>query len=300
MKDRRYGVSGDLSHLTPAAAAFLSEPNDRRIRAVMSERWVQYPRAGQALEILERLLDRPRTTRMPSIAIYGDSGMGKTMIMEKFRRDHPPVFDVDAGIERKRVLALQMAARPGERRLYSQILAALGAPHNQRATVVDIEQVTLRLMKAVDVQILLLDETHNILAGTFREQRTILNVLRYLSNELRISLVCFGVNEAREAISGDVQLARRFEEYPLPRWSADENFEQLILAIIRNVPLREPSALSARAIRRILQVTGGITARVFRMLDELAIDAITTGAERITDDAIERWHPVAGREVAFA
>src|SRR5216684_4307056 len=81
MKDRRYGVSGDLSHLTPAAAAFLSEPNDRRIRAVMSERWVQYPRAGQALEILERLLDRPRTTRMPSIAIYGDSGMGKTMIM---------------------------------------------------------------------------------------------------------------------------------------------------------------------------------------------------------------------------
>ena len=293
-------MSGDLSHLTPAAAAFLSEPNDRRIRAVMSERWVQYPRAGQALEILERLLDRPRTTRMPSIAIYGDSGMGKTMIMEKFRRDHPPVFDGNAGIERTRVLALQMAARPGERRLYSQILAALGAPHNQRATVVDIEQVTLRLMKAVDVQILLLDETHNILAGTFREQRTILNVLRYLSNELRISLVCFGVNEAREAISGDVQLARRFEEYPLPRWSADENFEQLILAIIRNVPLREPSALSARAIRRILQVTGGITARVFRMLDELAIDAITTGAERITDDAIERWHAVAGREVAFA
>jgi hypothetical protein len=109
----------------------------------MSERWVQYPRAGQALEILERLLDRPRTTRMPSIAIYGDSGMGKTMIMEKFRRDHPPVFDSDAGIERTRVLALQMAARPGERRLYSQILAALGAPHNQRSTVVDLEQVTL-------------------------------------------------------------------------------------------------------------------------------------------------------------
>ena len=28
-----------------------------------------------------------------------------------------------------------------------------------------------------------------------------------------ISLVCFGVNEAKEVISGDVQLARRFEEY---------------------------------------------------------------------------------------
>jgi hypothetical protein len=61
-------------------------------------------------------------------------------------------------------------------------------------------------------QILLLDEMHNIPAGTFMKQRTVLNVLRYFSNELRISLVCFGVNEAREAISGDVQLARRFEE----------------------------------------------------------------------------------------
>jgi len=52
-----------------------------------------------------------------------------------------------------------------------------------------------------------------------------------LSNEIRISLVCFGVNEAREAISGDVQLARWFEEFPQPRWSAEEGFEQLVLAI---------------------------------------------------------------------
>ena len=181
------------------------------------------------------------------------------MIMEKFRRDHPPEFDPGANVERTRVLALQMAGKPGERRLYAQIIAALGAPLNPRATVVELEQVTLRLMRAVDVHILLLDEIHNILAGTFREQRIVLNTLRYLSNELKISLVCFGVAEAREAISGDVQLARRFDEYPLPRWSAEESFEQLILAIIRNLPLRQPTVLSARAVRRILQVTGGIT-----------------------------------------
>lgn len=293
-------MSGDSSHLTSAAARILAESNNNRIRAVQSERWVHYPRAGQALQLLNRLLDHPRTTRMPSIAIYADSGMGKTMIMEKFRRDHPAEFDADAGVERTRVLALQMAGKPGERRLYAQILAALGAPHSPRSTVVDLEQVTLRLMRAVDVHVLLLDEIHNILAGTFREQRVVLNTLRYLSNELQISLVCFGVNEAKEAISGDVQLARRFEEYPLPRWSAEESFEQLILAIIRNLPLRHPSVLSVPTVRRILQVTGGITARVFRMMNELAITAIETGAERITDDAVEGWRPVMGSGVAFA
>jgi hypothetical protein len=58
--------------------------------------------------------------------------------------------------------------------------------------------------------------------------------------------------------------------------------------------------MRARAVRRILQVTGGVTARVFRMINELAIDAIETGAERITDEAVERWHPAVDREAAFA
>ncbi|MER9152775.1 TniB family NTP-binding protein [Mesorhizobium opportunistum] len=43
-----------------------------------------YPRAKQALDRLNLLVDHPCGTRIPSVAIYGDSGMGKTMIMEKF------------------------------------------------------------------------------------------------------------------------------------------------------------------------------------------------------------------------
>ena len=179
---RKPGVTDVPSQLTASAAEFLSAPNERRIRAILSERWVHYPRAGQAIQVLSRLLDHPRTTRMPSIAVYGDSGMGKTMIMEKFRRDHPPHFDHGSGVEKTPVLALQMAGRPAERRLYAQILAALGAPHSPRSTVVDLEQVTLRLMRAVEVKVLLFDEVHNILAGTFREQRVALNTLRYLTD----------------------------------------------------------------------------------------------------------------------
>jgi hypothetical protein len=83
----------------------------------------------------------------------------------------------------------------------------------------------------------------------------------------------------RAGISGDAQLARHFEELPLPRWSADEDFEQLVLAIIRNLPLRQASTLSVRALRHVLQITGGITSRVSHMLNELGIEAIETGAE---------------------
>jgi hypothetical protein len=293
-------LSGDLSHLNPAAAELLQVPNDQRVRAILGERWVQYTRAGHVLRILNLLLEHPRTTRMPSIAVYGDSGMGKTMIMQRFRDQHPPLFDGQAGIERTRVLALQLAGKPGERRLYSQILTALGVPQNPRTAVVELEQVAIRLMGAMDVQVLVLDEVHNILAGTFREQRIVLNTLRYISNELKISLVCFGVNEAREAISGDVQLARRFEEFPMTRWSADEEFEDLVLAIVRNLPLRNPTLLSPRAMRRLLQITNGITSKVFRLLHELAIEAIKNGTERLTDDAVDQWQRATPHERLFA
>jgi len=53
---------------------------------------------------------------------------------------------------------------------------------------------------------IMIDEGHNLLAGTHREQRRFLNVLRYLSNELEVSLVCIGVSEAVDAIRGDIQL----------------------------------------------------------------------------------------------
>jgi len=135
--------------------------------------------------------------------------------------------------------------------------------------------------------------------ASWREQRVVFNTLRYLSNELKLSLVCFGILEARQAIHGDVQLAHRFDAVSLPRWTANKEFEQLVLAIIRNLPLTEPSVLTVKGLRRILKTSGGVSARIFRMLIEVAIEAIETGAERITDGALERYRPVGEDEAAF-
>lgn len=237
---------------------------------------------------------------MPSIAIYGDSGMGKTMIMKRFRDEHPPHFDPRSGVLTTPVLAMEMTSRPGERRFYAELLTQLGAPQRPRADIAQMEQAALRIMDAIGVQVLVIDEVHNILAGTYREQRIVLNTLRFLSNRLQISLVCFGVAEAREAISGDVQLARRFEQFTLNRWAADAQFEALVVSILRNTPLRQPSVLTPKSLRRMLQVTEGITANIFQMINSLAVAAVENDAERITDEAVENWHPEFDPEAAFA
>ncbi len=102
-------MNNEISHLTASAAALLAETDEQRIRAIRSRRWVLYPRAKQALDRLNRLLDHPRGTRMPSVAIYGDSGMGKTMIMKRFRDQHPPTFNSLTGTLKTPVLAMEIA-----------------------------------------------------------------------------------------------------------------------------------------------------------------------------------------------
>jgi hypothetical protein len=41
----------------------------------------------------------------------------------------------------------------------------------------------------------LIDEIHSVLAGTYPEQRIVLNSIRFLANDLRLPLVCAGTHE---------------------------------------------------------------------------------------------------------
>jgi len=292
-------VTGKPDHLTDDAGAALAESIDERSYFIRSKRWVAYPKAIEILGHLNDLLKHPRTTRMPSLAVYGDSGMGKSMLVEKFKDDYALSTREKPRAPRSKLLVVELAGRPNERRLFAQILAVLGAPQNPRATIVELERTTVRLLGDLGVQVLVLDEIHNVLAASWREQRVVFNTLRYLSNELKLSLVCFGIMEARQAINGDVQLARRFDSVSLPRWVAGKEFEQLVLAIVRNLPLKEPSVLTVKGLRRILLASDGVSARIFRMLNDVAIEAIETGMERITDEALERYKPVGEGEATF-
>lgn len=288
------------SHLAPGAAALVNTPDHLRVRAIRSDRWVGFGRARRVLHFLDALSEHPPSTRPPGLAIYGHSGMGKTMLVEKFRRDHPPIVDLNTGFETVPVLGITLTSRPTERRIYGQLLLALGASVNERATLMDLEIRTILLLKNSNVRVLIIDEVHNLLAGNPREQRAVLQLLRYLSNELKASLVCLGVADARDAIAGDTQLSRRLDQIVLPRWKADEEFHELITAVLRSLPIKQPSALASQSLRHLARTSDGITARVFGILNELAIDAIRTGSERITDKDIESWKPAFEKETVFA
>lgn len=66
------------------------------------------------------------------------------MVIEKFRRDHPPISHEDR--EEIPVLAVQMPSDPSVVRFHVALLSALGAPIRPRAPrLADLEQLVLRL-----------------------------------------------------------------------------------------------------------------------------------------------------------
>ena len=78
------------SHLTDEAANVLAGAIDERVYFVQSKRWIACPKAVLILDHLNKLLKHPRTTRMPSLVVYGDSGMGKSMLVDRFKADCAP------------------------------------------------------------------------------------------------------------------------------------------------------------------------------------------------------------------
>jgi hypothetical protein len=287
-------------HLDPAVQAYADLAVRERIEYMRVDRFVDYPRARQAFEKLEELLLFPKRARMPNLLIFGASGMGKTMIIEKFVRAHPPSFDESSGIHHRPVIAVQMVASPDEGRFYHRLLSVIGAPPPTRATIGQLETQALRLLQETAPNMLVIDEVQNLIAGTYREQRRMLNLLRFLGNELRIPLICLGSHEARDAIRGDAHLNSRFEPYGLPPWRHDADFQGLIGGLLRSLPLRAPSELTDSALKRLVEVNGGVTASIFRMVIDIATDAIMTGTERITPAAVVNYRVAAPPPFAAA
>jgi hypothetical protein len=271
----------ELTHLQPPHrdAALLN--NDERIHWLRQERWIQYPRAERILERLLDLVDYPPRDRMPCLVIYGATGMGKTRIIQKFLRDNRSHFDRKLGRTRVPVVSIQMPPAPSERDLYEEILNGMSGVFAQATSVTTLRHRIRALARQLEVRMLVIDEIHSLLAGLFREQRIILNAIRFLA-DLRIPLVCAGTNDAKQALMTDQQLADRFEAAELPAWENDSAFQQLLLSFESILPLRLPSDFrDPKVQQRILTLTEGVLVRICRLIETAATEAIRGGQERI-------------------
>ncbi len=279
-----------LEHLHPETRALALLPGAERLACLSVEHWIGYTRAHQALAQLEALLaHEPGKVRPQNLLIVGPTNNGKTMIAEKFHRAHPQRTADDGEHEVIPVLRVQLPAEATALRLYNALLVTLGTPVGLHGRNDLREALAWRLMRAVGVRLLIIDEVHNLLGAIARRQRELLNLLRFLGNELRIPVVCLGIRDAYLAIRSDDQLENRFHPLLLPLWEDGEELARLLASFETVLPLREPSQLAATLLRElILRRSEGTIGEIALLLTRAIAAALLQGEERIDRAVIER------------
>lgn len=278
-----------MKHLHPKTAEnILNYSDDERILSVKKSKWIGYNSAVKIHKKLEDLRDYPKTLRMPNLLLVGDSNNGKTVLLTRFAESNNSYIDEITQELILPVLIIQAPPEPDEKRFYNSILENLYAPYKNSEKIESRQQRVIHLLKKIQLKILIIDEIHHLLAGTLSKQRTFLNVIKYLSNELKISIVCSGTREAFNAIQTDPQLANRFEPKILSKWQFDEDYLRLLASFEKILPLKEPSNLIEKSIANaILMKSEGLLGEIAKILELSTILAIETGIEKINKNIID-------------
>lgn len=278
--------------------------NEERIELLSKDNWIDYHIAQDILKKLEHLLlNEKDKSRITSILLVGSSNNGKTSLLERFIELHPPYdynveggrpdwveddfFDDHSGIGLP-VLYILAPTEPNESRLYSNILNQINAPFKERDPLARKQYLVEYYLKIFNIEMLIIDEVHNILSGSVAKQRQIMNAIKNLSNTLKIPIVLSGIKDALRAIQTDDQIHNRFRPVPLPKWKMSQDYVSLLATIVETLPLRKESdLLNPETASIILSLSEGYIGEIINLIKEAAKYAILTGSERVTKKEIQ-------------
>lgn len=283
--------------LTNEAQEITNKTNEERIAYISEDRWIHYPQAEEIIQTLESIKTYEKNkTRVTSILLVGSSNNGKTSLLEEFVRRNPSYdyysensdkltkefFDNYNAIG---IPALSILApnEPNESRLYSNILNKIFAPFNERDSVARKQYLVEYYLDLLNVDMLIIDEIHNILSGSVAKQKQVLNAIKNLSNHLKIPIVLSGTKDALRAVSTDTQISSRFRPIYLKKWKMEKGFISLLATFLKTLPLKKESTiLTVNTSMEILEISDGNIGDIVGLLKKAAIYAIKSESERIT------------------
>ena len=267
----------------------LSKSDAERIRYINSYKWVGYTLAKEVMNNFEDLIELPRTSRMPSVMLMGESNNGKTVIIERFANKYPQYFDDEKEEIKQKVLMVEAPPYPDEKRFFQQILRKLLVPFRSNHKPEVLFDQVLNVFQKIELKVLIIDEIHHLLAGNSTKRQQFLNSIKSLSNQLSISIIAVGTKDAFHVFQSDPQISSRFDNLILTRWHLDREYLKFLLSYQKLLPLKKEYSLVEKDIAsKILSLTNGNIGEITKILKKSAIEAINSGDEKITLDLIKR------------
>lgn len=277
-----------LENLHPGTRNLLEGSEKDRINYLYGDRFIMYPLARQIITEVEELMERPKKSRMGCRLIIGDSSNGKTSIIRKLERLHPPTDGIEE--DALPIVSILAPTTPDTNALYNRILDYILIPFKKNDPLTKKEMEIKYHFNNLGVKILVIDEIHNILSGSVLRQKAFMNAIKNLNNDLQISIVLVGIKDALNATSTDDQIKSRFRPILLPRWKLDRDFISLLASIEKTLPLKRASNLSGdrEMAETILDLSEGLIGEMTTLISDMAAKAIKTGKEKLTAEDVKK------------
>jgi len=294
----------NLDHVHADFRHIVGLSNAERIQFLDHPRWVAYPIATKIIDTLRGLMDKPYRPRMPNLLIVGDSNIGKTTIIRRFRELHGQGYVNEESEPVKPVILAEAPPSANEKSLYISILERFFTPYRASDSTDRLRYQVIHTLRYCHTRLLIIDEFHSLLTGSAVKQREVMNAIKLLCNELGIPIIGVGTREAVRVLHSDPQHASRFDVVTLPVWELNAEFQRILIGFEKTLPLKLPSKLHQPELAMKLHaISGGNLGDLHRLILACAVEAIESGQEHIDKKTIESkaWvRPTRGiREVTL-
>lgn len=297
-------------HLNASTIPFVNKPLKEKIRWVRTGHFVYYLKAQKCLEQLKWIFEQSLyfeddgfPTDLEGLTITGNSGAGKTFIIQEFMRlhssEHHPTYEgYPVGY------CMLKDSITGLKGLYSALLSAYGHPYadsdslkHKKITIDQLEETLIYILKKTKTRLLFIDEFQHAMG---RNQQAILNQLKRTMLISHVPFVPVGVPNVVNILKLDSQLADRCpvkEFSKLDFWRPNKEFRKFLAGYEKYLPFSEPSMLSSKAISLQIfdkvkffngELVGTTNLRqVVRFLKKVSVRALKNEHNKIWEEDID-------------
>lgn len=228
---------------------------------------------------LHNWLDEKRKARQ-SCRLVGESRTGKTIACEAYTLRNKPKQE-GRKIPTIPVIYIMPPPKCGSKDLFKEIIECLRY-RAVKGTVSEFRSRAIEVLKACEVEMLIIDEADRLKPETFPDVRDI-------NDKLEISVVLVGTDRLDAVIKRDEQVYNRFRAHRRFGKLAGQEFQKTV-AIWEEKVLKLPVAsnLTSRDMLKILlKATEGYIGRLDEILREAAIKSLSRGFKKIEKSVLQ-------------
>lgn len=302
------------NHLNPETNEIIGKSLGDKLTWVANNHFVYYPKATLIIDYLDRIYNEMirRKGDFPSdvrgLTIVGDSGTGKTSIIQEFIKLHNETTDPLNPFNHKIGVAVLESGITGLRGLYSSILQAFGSEfgsmeliRRRRIRVQNLEVFLLDYLRRGRLKMLFIDEFQH--ASRLRERTDVIDQLKRTMLVSQVAFIPVGIQQGvKDVVEQDRQLARRCPIKPfsqLDYWTYNDDFRIFLQEYEKFLPFPESSNLGSKDLSQAIfdkvryehptqKVDCTALAELTYFIKDIAARTLEAGEDYITADIIRR------------